>query len=399
MAKKRKGGKKVRVQFKQNRGDRARDDDWTRKYREGDDAIEDTRRSESVRPKGALSRKRTVIEDESGSVADEATWLRGTVTRIHGLYCYVTTASGDEWECTVRRVLRTRSIEGRNAVVVGDAVSFSPQTEANEDEQVGVIERVDERTSELSRRDGRGRAHVIVANADQLLIVASVAEPGLKPHLVDRYIVAALKGGLTPVICFNKMDLVADERARVEDLEELAGHEDVEIKQTVHDVIAEFRLLGYACYETSVPDGRGIDDLRNALTGHSTVLSGQSGVGKSSLLNAVQDGLALATSDVSSDNQKGRHTTTHAQLIPLDGGGYVVDTPGIRSFDLWSVEPGELEAYFVEFAPLLDACHFNDCMHYEESDCAIRAAAEAGSISMRRYWSYLKMIEDVRPLR
>ncbi|MGE3182649.1 MAG: ribosome small subunit-dependent GTPase A, partial [Phycisphaerae bacterium] len=368
--------------------------------REDDVEIEDTSRVESVRPKGELSRKRTVIENqEDADAADESTWIAGTVTRIHGLYCYVDEADGTTWECTVRRVLRTRAIEGRNAVIVGDRVRVAPTSAPGETPRVGVIERVAPRSSELSRRDRRGKAHTIVANSDQLLIVASVAQPGLKPHLIDRYIVAALKGKLTPVICFNKMDLAPADDRIVEELEEMADCDGVSTPLTIHAIIAEFRTLGYHCLETSAATGEGVAALRDAIHGHTSVLSGQSGVGKSTLLNAVQPGLALVTSAVSEDNEKGRHTTTHAQLIRLEGGGFVVDTPGIRAFELWDVVPGELEAYFVEFGRFLQHCHFNDCMHYQEEKCAVRDAAEAGTISMRRYLSYTKMLEDSQPVR
>lgn len=390
MARKR-SQRKVRVDFRQNRQVRRRADDWTRRYRADDEELEDTKRGESVRAKGDLSRKRTIIVGANDlPLVDESHWRPGTVIKVHGLICYVNDDQRQCWECTVRRVLRTLLIESRSPVTVGDRVWFSDQSGACDGEQVGVIERVAERTSRLSRRDRRKREHTIVANADQLLAVISIAEPRLRPHLADRYIVAALKGGLHPILCFNKMDLLAaDSVAEDEDEDE---HRD---GLAVLDAIQEFRDLGYHCLCTSALAGTGLDELRAALRDHMTVLSGQSGVGKSTLINALQPSLDLPTRTVSSDTQKGRHTTSLAELLPLDFGGYVVDTPGIRAFDLWSVEPGELEAFFVEFIPYVSHCRFHDCSHRHEEQCAVIAAVHSGAISARRYVSYLKMFEEV----
>ncbi len=381
--------RKVRVEFRQNRQVPGRSDDWTQRYRAGDDGVLESRRSESVRAKGDLSRKRTILVDEHDvPVVDETQWLSGTVTKVHGLVAYVTGAGGRQWECNVRRVLRTRLIESRAPLCVGDRVWLSDQSKAHDGRSIAVIERVAPRRSTLARRDRRQRAHSIVANADQLLAVVSVAQPRLPPHLVDRYIVAALKGQLTPVLCFNKVDLLAAESPPEAD-------DEAPVRRSVPEVIDEFRQLGYPCLCTSAVTGAGLPELRDALRDHLTVLSGQSGVGKSSLLNALQPGLDLRVQEVSEENEKGRHTTTLAELLPLEGGGFVVDTPGIRAFDLWSVAPGELEACFVEFIPYIQRCRFSNCLHRDEDDCAVRAAVEAGEISNRRYYSYLKMFEEV----
>jgi len=388
MAKKR-TTRKARVGFRQNRQVRRRSDEWTRQYRAEEEQLEDTELSESVRAKGALSRKRTILVDENDApIVDELHWRRGRVTKVHGRVCFVNDDEHRAWECTVRRVLRTLLIESRAPVAVGDRVWFSMHPELSDGHPVGVIERVEERITRLSRRDRRKREHTIVANANQLLAVVSIAQPRLRPHLVDRYIVAALKGELHPVLCFNKIDLLREDLVTEDDDDRQTG-------LRVQDVIAEFRDLGYECLPTSAVTGEGIDELQAVLKDRVTVLAGQSGVGKSSLINLVQPGLNLVTRDVSEENEKGRHTTTLAELLPLDSGGYVVDTPGIRAFDLWSVEPGELEAYFVEFVPHIPNCHFGDCSHRREDGCAVIAAVEKGEITERRYYSYLKMFDEV----
>ncbi len=388
----------MRVDFRQNRGERARSDDWTRRFHADEDQLADAQRGEQVRAKGAMSRRRTImVDDQNLPVIDPAQQVRGLVTRVHGLLSYVVDLEGRAWECSVRRVLRTLLIEQRSSVVVGDRVWFSDLSAYHDGAAVGVIDRVDERSSVLSRRVQRRREHAIVANADQLLGVFAVAQPRLKPHLVDRYIIAAERGGLRPVLCFNKVDLL-DESAFA-DVEELAAAEgefvDEQAAVTVGDAIAEFQRLGYHCVLTSATDDVGVDELRDALRDKITVVSGQSGVGKSSLINAVQPGLRLATKEVSAESEKGRHTTTLAELHPLAFGGYVVDTPGIRGFDLWSVASGELEAYFVEIAPLVAQCRFANCTHLVEDDCAVRSAVAQGAISVRRYLSYAKLYEEM----
>ena len=460
----RKRARKVRVDFRTNRQQPGRPGDLTRRYAPDADEVEDVERRQSVRARGELSRKRTILVDEDNlpRVA-ESEWSPGTVTKVHGQFAYVREDSGVNRVCTVRRILRTLLIASRAPIAVGDRVWISDQSRLHDGAPVGVIERVAPRTSALARRDRRQRAHTIVANADQLLIVTSIAQPRLRPHLVDRYIVAALKGGLTPILCFNKLDLLHEgDFAELEDYaglsaagrdaaeqaahgrEELTGmdadahaatvaeemeqggtdevhaadepdddpwvpeegeygpEDDLNIEPAfrarqipVLAVIEEFRRLGYACLLTSAATAAGLDELRAALKGHSTVLSGQSGVGKSTLLNVMQPGLQLATAPVSAETEKGRHTTTLAELLPLEVGGFVVDTPGIRSFDLWDVQPGELEGFFVEFVPHIQHCRFKNCLHRNEEDCAVRAAVERGEISLRRYLSYLKMFEEV----
>lgn len=459
MAKKSRPGRKVRVDFKQNRSRPRRETDLTRRYRTDDHNLADHESHESVRAKGALSRKRTVVVDEDAQfIVDPANWHSGVVVTVHGQYCFVDAGEGAPVTCSVRRVLRTMLIEQRSVVTVGDRVWFTPIEHDREGKRTGVIVKVEPRTSELGRgarvghdqrREGHLRRHVIAANIDQLLIVASALRPAFKPHLIDRYLVAAIRGNLRPILCVNKWDLIesmrdvaadgggtvdatrhdtAAERAERKRGEEPAlpargagearsdrigpasiapddsdsgdaiDYDDEALianADIIEEWLGEFEDLGYRCIRVSAVRGDGIDALRAELRGRTTVLSGQSGVGKSSLLNRIQPGLRLTVAEVSADNDKGRHTTTHARLLKLDAGGYVVDTPGIRTFDVWDVAPGELESCFVEFAPLIAQCRFRDCHHVDEDGCAVRDAADKCRISPRRYGSYLKLLDEL----
>ncbi|WP_435007539.1 ribosome small subunit-dependent GTPase A [Tundrisphaera lichenicola] len=368
--------KKVRVAFNKNRQKRTRANDMTRGYGEADSAANEQASSERVRAKGDLSRHRTIMQEvtqgEDGVdlaprlAVDLSTCQVGRVVRVHGLVSVVQAEDGHEVRCNVRRILKTMAIDGRNVVAVGDRVWFRPVN--NE----GMIENVEPRTGTITR-GYRRREHVIVSNVDQLLIVSALAEPGLKLPLIDRYLISAEKGGVRPIIVLNKADLV-----------------DVAPYQWV---IGLYTQLGYETIATSAADGRGIARLRELLSQGATAFSGQSGVGKSSLLNAIQPGLNLRVREVSDWTAKGKHTTTAAELIRLESGGYVVDTPGLRQFELWDVEPGEIEGHFVEFRPYIPKCKFPDCSHIHESECAVRDAVYWGQIHSGRYESYIKLYE------
>jgi ribosome biogenesis GTPase len=386
--------KKVRVELRKNRTKPPRPNDWTRNFADHGYQDEKPTDTERVRAKGDLSRHRTIIADEANSPAVNAdVSLPGRVLRVHGLFSIVETTDGRLFRCAVRRLLKSLQSDARNVVACGDRVWFRrvisgvenppdvecelPIEESDEPSgdldlptplPEGLIERVEPRHGTLTRLSRR-REHVLVANVDQLLIVMSLFEPDLKPHLIDRYTAAAFQGGLQPIICLNKSDL-----AEVAAFQPLLGH---------------YWQLGIPTFLTSAQTGQGIAQLRQQLHGRSTVLSGQSGVGKTSLLNAIQPGLALSVKSVSAVNQKGRHTTTYAQLIRLDFGGWVVDTPGVRQLQLWDVRPEEVEGYFPDLRPFVALCRYPDCTHTHEDGCAVKRAVRFGQIGARRYHSYL----------
>jgi ribosome biogenesis GTPase len=372
--------RKVRVALKKNRQKRTRVGDLTRQYHEDHPARSEPAAAERVRAKGDLSRHRTIVEelgaggdadaaDASGAASrravDVETCLAGRVVRIHGLIAIVVTDSGDEIPCHVRRLLKTLAIDARNIIAVGDRVWFRPGGGAE-----GLIEKIEPRQGTITR-GYRRQKHVLVANVDQLLIVASLAEPPLKLPLIDRYLISSETGGVRPVIVLNKADLI-----------EAALYQ---------WVIGLYSQLGYETILTSATDGRGIDRLRALVATGTTAFSGQSGVGKSSLLNVIQPGLNLRVRAVSDWTSKGKHTTTTAELIRLQSGGFVVDTPGLRQFELWGVEPGALEGHFVEFRPYIPLCKFPDCSHTHESGCAVKDAVHWGQIHPGRFESYLKL--------
>lgn len=376
------GRRKVRIKFRPNVEQPARtgSSDWTKQLKEERVEIEDALAQETVKAKGQLAKKRTVDPARAGMHLDlkyqaehaatpHEQWHQGTVVAIHGHFVKVDDG-GRVWLCVVRRVLKSLMLDQRNVVTVGDQVHFMPT-----DDKEGVIERVGDRHGRLLRRY-RKREHLIVTNVDQAIIVASVAAPELRIHLVDRYIVAALSGELNPVIVFNKLDLPHDEP--------LDEYERV------------YSQLGYKVVRASTVGGLGIDALRKLMKNRKSVVAGVSGVGKSSLLNAVEPGLKLTVKPVNRATCRGQHTTTTVQLLKLSFTGYVVDTPGIRQFAFWNIDRQNLEAYFDDFLPYIPDCKYANCSHIHEDDCAVIHAVENGHITLWRYESYVKMFEDQR---
>ena len=372
--------KKVRVDFRKNRSERTRAGDWTRKFKEHGFEEETEIAVEQIGGKGELSRKRTVVGEIVQGDADNVGFevlpdvdaerlLAGRVLRVHGASSVVQTEEGRQFQCVTRRILKTLSTDQRQPVVAGDHVLIrpAPNNAGGNNEEEGMIERVEPRHSTIAR-SSKQRKHVIVANVDQVLIVASADQPALKPNLIDRMILTAEQSGVKPVVCINKIDLV-----NPAELQPLVG---------------VYARMGYKVLLLSAETGFGMDHLRRLLTNRSSVVSGQSGVGKSSLLNAVDPEIQLRVAEIGTA-QKGKHTTTTAELIQLSFGGYVVDTPGMRQFMLWDIIPEEVFGLFRDLRPYENLCHFPDCTHTHEEDCAVKIAIGEGRLDMRRYDSYL----------
>lgn len=368
--------KKLRAEFRKNRVPRTRKRNLTETFRREGAAEEDAASGERISGKGELTRKRTVwtSADSDTSQASpqldvaDANCLEGRVLCGSGLVSTVMGPDGTIFQCATRRILKTLSTDQRHVVATGDRVQFSPQGN-----QEGWIERIEPRYGVLARTS-YGKKQVIVANVDLVLIITSTAEPEIKPHLIDRMLVTAEHARIQPIICVNKMDLVP-----AEDFQPLFG---------------SYGQMGYTILPLSTVTGAGIERLRAIVHGKQSVVTGQSGVGKSSLLNALQPGLDLRVRAVSEENQKGRHTTTSSVLVPLEDGGWIVDTPGIRQFQLWDIVPQEVAGYFRDLRPYVSLCRFPDCSHIHESDCAVKDAVADHRIDIRRYESFCHMFSE-----
>ncbi len=277
-----------------------------------------------------------------------------------------------ECMCSLKGSLKQDKNRIKNLVAVGDFVRF---------EEKGVIAQVEERYSILSRADNlsRNKEQLIAVNIDQVLITTSVVLPSLKSSLIDRYIIATQKGNMTPILVINKIDLLQSSPEEQALFEEFIG---------------VYRSLNITVVPVSTNTGEGIDALKMAMNGKTSVFSGQSGVGKTSLINSVT-GTQMATGEMVLRTKKGSHTTTTTQLIPLEGGGFCIDTPGIKSFGLWDFETEDVAAYFPEIFAFSGQCKYLDCAHLEEPDCAVKRAVEEEKISSLRFASYCALMSSL----
>lgn len=304
----------------------------------------------------------------------------GLVLRSTGSWYHIRLDDGESIQARIRGKLRLADSQETNPVAVGDRVDLRL-----EEDGTGLITDVHPRHNKLSRRAaGRrvGREHVIVANVDQAWCVQAVKLPQFVNGFVDRFFVMAEGYGIPAGLILNKADLIASEE-----------HEDA-----MAYWVELYAGIGYPVLTTSAETGDGIGELADALAGKLSVVSGPSGVGKSSLLQAVDPDLDLRTAAVSEKTRKGRHTTTFATLHPIstDPPGWVVDTPGIREFGIWDMAPDELSGYFVEMRPYLTECRFQPCTHDHEPGCAVKAAVEDDLIAPERFLSYLSILASVR---
>ena len=279
-------------------------------------------------------------------------------------------------------VQAVREIEHVDPVAIGDEVRYIDAQDGS-----GLLVEVLPRRNRLARKTAvpMPGAHpfeqVIVANVDQVAPVFAAANPTTKWNMLDRYLAAIESLELSALIVITKLDLVTDE----------AGEGDADLLE----MVAEYRRIGYPVLLTSAVTGEGLDELRQALQDRTTVLLGKSGVGKTALLNKLQPGLGLRVNEVSQATGKGRHTTTHLEMFPLDFGGAIVDTPGVREFGLWDVDEDDLALFFRDMRPYVGKCKFRlDCRHDDEPGCAIRNAVMAGAISPHRYQSFMKLKDE-----
>ncbi|MEM7032393.1 MAG: ribosome small subunit-dependent GTPase A [Chloroflexota bacterium] len=282
------------------------------------------------------------------------------------------------WSGGLRRVQAVKNIRSVDPVAIGDYVGY---VEAGDG--TGVIRAVYSRTNKLARQAAGNKdlEQVIVANVDQIVPILAAAQPTPRWGLLDRYLAAAEAAEIPTLICITKIDLLRRQKL-----------------QKLQEIVDIYESIGYTVILTSAETGLGVDTFQTHIQNRTSVLVGMSGVGKSSLLNAVQPDLGLRVKTISDSTGKGRHTTTHLEMFPLNFGGNIVDTPGIKTLGLWEIEDEDLATLFVEMEPYVGQCKFRlDCTHVHEPNCAIKAATETGDISQFRYDSYVRLLTELRP--
>jgi len=294
--------------------------------------------------------------------------LHGVVTAVFGPLVRVQ-LDEDALILPFRRRLKWHGDPEDTRLVVGDRVIVEGKAPDL------VVAEVEARQTTLTRRSpGERRSKVIAANVDQAVVVLAAASPEPNPRLLDRLLVACHHAGISPLVCINKID------------QGTAAFE---------PWIGDYQDAGYLVCLVSARTARGMGNVKRAVAARTTLFCGPSGVGKSAILNAVHAGYRLREGSISEATGKGRHTTTTAQLLPLPGGGFVVDTPGVKEFGFWDLHPAELAGCFPEIAALAPSCQFRECLHEGEPGCAVRGRAEVGQLSSRRYTSYLKLLHEL----
>jgi ribosome biogenesis GTPase len=285
-----------------------------------------------------------------------------------GQHADIETAQGDILRCNIRRTIKS--------LVCGDEVFFR-RAKVSDGDLAGVIETTEERRSQLTRPDFYDGVKVVAANIDQILMVSAVL-PEFTPHIIDRYLVACEDMGIEPILLLNKVDLL-----------------DGESREYIEEVLDIYRALGYQVLLVSNKTGEGIDELKQKLAGKNNIFVGQSGVGKSTLVNTVLPNADILTQEVSENSGLGQHTTTVSRLHHLPSGGNLIDSPGIREFGLWHLEVERVTWCFKEFREFIGGCRFRDCKHLNDPGCLLVEAVNEGKISELRFDSYHRILESM----
>ena len=296
--------------------------------------------------------------------------MHGLVIKNTGSWYTVLTDDGQLLQCKVKGNFRLKGIRSTNPVAVGDRVTVDGE---------GWITDIDDRRNYIIRKSINlsKQSHIIAANVDQALLVVTVNYPQTSTTFIDRFLASAEAYRVPVILVFNKTDLLTADEAHYQQM-----------------LITLYQTIGYECRVISAETGEGVDELKTLLPGKITLLSGNSGVGKSTLINRLVPGVNLRTAEISDAHNTGQHTTTFSEMIRLEGGGWVVDTPGIKGFGTFDMEPEELTSYFKEIFRFSQDCRFSNCTHTHEPGCAVLKALEDHYISQSRYQSYLSMLND-----
>jgi len=304
--------------------------------------------------------------------------MKGVVVKSTGSWYLVRELDGGQlYHCRIKGKFRVAGIKSTNPLAVGDFVSFDPE---EKDEGQGIIDGIEDRKNYIIRKSVNlsKRVHIIAANMDQSLLVTTLAQPATSTGFMDRFLSTSEAYNIPTIIVFNKCDLYDSEEIRSE----------LDYRKAVYSAI------GYHCLETSATKGEGLLELASLLKGKTTLLSGHSGVGKSTLINAIEPSLNLRTGAVSSSHNKGQHTTTFAEMHTLQMGGDIIDTPGIKGFGLVNMEDTDLSHFFPEIFAISKECKFHNCKHINEPQCAVKIALDEHKIAPTRYESYLNQLND-----
>ena len=303
--------------------------------------------------------------------------MQGIVYKSTGSWYTVKSEDGKFYECRIKGKFRIKGIKSTNPVAVGDLVTF--QLETVGDETYGVINTIAERKNYIIRKSVNlsKQTHIIASNLDQAFLMVTLNNPTTYTSFIDRFLVTAEAYDIPVILVFNKMDTYdADEKVEVDYL------------------IALYKVIGYKTISISAKNKDNIQEVRDQMMGKTSMFSGNSGVGKSTLINALEPGLNLKTAEISEQHLQGQHTTTFAEMYDLSFGAQIIDTPGIRGFGIVEMDKDELGDYFPEFFKLKSQCKFNNCLHLDEPKCAIKDGLESNEIAWSRYRSYVQMLEE-----
>jgi ribosome biogenesis GTPase len=298
--------------------------------------------------------------------------MQGLVIKSTGSWYLIHAEDGRNYDCRIKGKFRIKGIQTTNPIAVGDQVEFELEPNA----ETGVIHKLLDRKNYIIRKSINlsKQAQIIAANLDQAFLIVTLASPRTSLGFIDRFLATAEAYSIPTTLIFNKLDLFSEEG-----LEILAAYKNI------------YEHIGYPCYEVSALEGTNIDQVEQLLKDKTTLFSGHSGVGKSSLINVLLPGRDIKTGEVSEWSDKGQHTTTFAEMHTLPFGGYLIDTPGIRELGIFDIRPEELGHYFREIRDLMNACKFNNCRHINEPGCAVIRAVENEEIALSRYESYLSI--------